>query len=401
MRRSAVHDRDRTVSRVRSSPKACTRSCGCAPTRAGSRRRSRSCRIPPIATCSSSSSRTAASASCARRCPAGRLSRPVGGDRLGRRAGAARACVPAGHGDERPVLRQLHQSLRRHRRRAAFDGRRPVVADPASRFDLRWGGARRARVHRAAVRQSQRRPSRVRARRLSSTSASATAVRATIPRIARRTRRSFSERCCGSTSACRTPTRRVSGAAGQSVSRAADRRSTRPEIWAFGLRNPWRYAFDDPARGGTGALVIGDVGQSRCEEIDYEPADAADATTAGAIAKAPTTTSRRAGRRFCRSIDPIHEYSHSVGQSITGGYVYRGDRASGRSRGRYFFADFVQGRLFSLALDARRQRRSARLGPRRTHGGARRSLRSSGNISSFGVDADGELLIVSYCSGVS
>ena len=46
---------------------------------------------------------------------------------------------------------------------------------------------------------------------------------------------------------------------------------TRPEIWAFGLRNPWRYSFDDPNRGGTGALVIGDVGQNRFEEIDYEP----------------------------------------------------------------------------------------------------------------------------------
>ena len=45
-----------------------------------------------------------------------------------------------------------------------------------------------------------------------------------------------------------------------------------PEIWAFGMRNPWRYCFDEPARGGTGALVIGDVGQDAWEEIDYEPA---------------------------------------------------------------------------------------------------------------------------------
>ncbi len=45
----------------------------------------------------------------------------------------------------------------------------------------------------------------------------------------------------------------------------------RPEIWSFGLRNPWRYSFDDPGRGGTGALIIGDVGQGRWEEVDYEP----------------------------------------------------------------------------------------------------------------------------------
>ena len=50
---------------------------------------------------------------------------------------------------------------------------------------------------------------------------------------------------------------------------------TRPEIWSFGLRNPWRYSFDDPARGGTGALIIGDVGEGQWEEIDYEPHPAA------------------------------------------------------------------------------------------------------------------------------
>ena len=49
------------------------------------------------------------------------------------------------------------------------------------------------------------------------------------------------------------------------------RRRSRREIWSLGLRNPWRYSFDDVALGGTGALVIGDVGQKRFEEIDYEP----------------------------------------------------------------------------------------------------------------------------------
>src|SRR3954468_10237519 len=52
---------------------------------------------------------------------------------------------------------------------------------------------------------------------------------------------------------------------------AAGPPGTRPEIWSFGLRNPWRYSFDDPSRGGTGALIIGDVGQSAWEEVDYEP----------------------------------------------------------------------------------------------------------------------------------
>ena len=72
--------------------------------------------------------------------------------------------------------------------------------------------------------------------------------------------------------------------------------AARPEIWAFGLRNPWRYHVRRSARGGTGALVIGDVGQRRGRRSTTSRAAAAAATTAGATAKARTTTSRR-GRR--------------------------------------------------------------------------------------------------------
>jgi len=174
--------------------------------------------------------------------------------------------------------------------------------------------------------------------------------------------------------------------------------STRPEIWAFGLRNPWRYTFDDPARGGTGALVIGDVGQGRWEEVDYEPRGrggrnygwrnregAHDNVTSLPVAFQPLT-------------EPIHEYSHSVGQSITGGYVYRGDRLPAVHRGRYFFADFIQGRVFSLALalDANGEARASDVVEHTSELGGFAQL---GNISSFGVDADGELLIVSYSLG--
>src|SRR3954463_9432398 len=124
----------------------------------------------------------------------------------------------------------------------------------------------------------------------------------------------------------------------------------RPEIWAFGLRNPWRYSFDDPARGGTGALVIGDVGQDRWEEVDYEPRNrggrnygwrrregAHDEVTTLPLAYQPAT-------------EPIHEYDHSTGQSITGGYVYRGTALGSAYQGRYFFADYVAGRVWSIAL---------------------------------------------------
>jgi len=174
--------------------------------------------------------------------------------------------------------------------------------------------------------------------------------------------------------------------------------STRPEIWAFGLRNPWRYTFDDPARGGTGALVIGDVGQGRWEEVDYEPRGrggrnygwrnregAHDNVTSLPVAFQPLT-------------EPIHEYGHSVGQSITGGYVYRGAALPANYRGRYFFADFVQGRMFSLALtmDANAEARATDVVDHTVELGGFAQL---GNISSFGADADGELLIVSYSLG--
>ena len=64
-----------------------------------------------------------------------------------------------------------------------------------------------------------------------------------------------------------------------------------PEIWSFGLRNPWRLSFDDPTRGGTGAMIIADVGQAGWEEITMNPPDAAGATTVGEIVKGRTTTS--------------------------------------------------------------------------------------------------------------
>jgi glucose/arabinose dehydrogenase len=173
----------------------------------------------------------------------------------------------------------------------------------------------------------------------------------------------------------------------------------RPEIWAFGLRNPWRYSFDDPTKGGTGALVIGDVGQNAFEEIDYEPPNrggrnygwrnregAHDNVTSRPPAVLPLT-------------DPIHEYGRSSGQSVTGGYVYRGRALGAAYSGRYFFADYVQGRVWSIALtiNGQGEARAAGLTEHTAELGGQGQL---GNISSFGVDAAGELYIVSLSRGV-
>ncbi len=173
---------------------------------------------------------------------------------------------------------------------------------------------------------------------------------------------------------------------------------TLPEIWSFGLRNPWRYSFDAPSRGGTGALIIADVGQGAWEEIDYEPAGRGgrnygwrnrEGAHDGVTSRPPA---------FLPLTDPVHEYSHSVGQSITGGYVYRGAALGSAFRGRYFFADYVQGRVWSLLLTINPANGEATVLEQTDHT-ANLGPAPLGNISSFGLDAAGELYIVSYSNG--
>jgi glucose/arabinose dehydrogenase len=174
--------------------------------------------------------------------------------------------------------------------------------------------------------------------------------------------------------------------------------AARPEIWSFGLRNPWRYSFDDPARGGTGALIIGDVGQNEWEEINYEPPNRAGRNYGWRNREGThdNVTSRPAA--LLPLIDPIHEYSRSVGQSVTGGYVYRGRALGSAFSGRYFFADYVQGRVWSAVvnMDSQGEARTASIAEHTQELGGSSQL---GSISSFGLDADGELYIVSHTRG--
>jgi glucose/arabinose dehydrogenase len=174
---------------------------------------------------------------------------------------------------------------------------------------------------------------------------------------------------------------------------------TRPEIWSFGWRNPWRWSFDDPARGGTGALVIGDVGQGAWEEIDYEPANSGGRNYGWRNREGAHDFDTSMLPAYQPLVDPIHEYDHNEGSSVTGGYVYRGTALGAAHRGRYFFADFIVGRVWSigLAIDSLTGEAAATTLTEHTSelgGGA-----MLGNVSSFGVDADGELVIVSYSRG--
>jgi len=168
---------------------------------------------------------------------------------------------------------------------------------------------------------------------------------------------------------------------------------TRPEIWAFGLRNPWRYTFDDPTLGGTGALVIGDVGQDQWEEIDYEPPRRGGRNYGWRNREGAHSNVTALPPAFQPLVDPIHEYDHRAGGSVTGGYVYRGRALGSAFQGRYFFGDFITGRIWSLALsiDAAGEARASDVREMNADLGV-----GPVSVSSFGVDAVGELFIVNY-----
>jgi glucose/arabinose dehydrogenase len=169
-----------------------------------------------------------------------------------------------------------------------------------------------------------------------------------------------------------------------------------PEIWSFGLRNPWRYSFDDPVRGGTGALVMGDVGQNRYEEIDYEPRGRGGRNYGWRNREGAHENVTSRPPAFQPLVDPIFEYDRGAGQSVTGGFVYRGRALPASHQGRYFFGDFAAGRVWSIALNINTATGEATASNLVEHTG---ELGGPGNVSSFGTDADGELYIVSYYTG--
>jgi glucose/arabinose dehydrogenase len=175
---------------------------------------------------------------------------------------------------------------------------------------------------------------------------------------------------------------------------------TRPEIWDFGVRNPWRFAFDDPARGGTGALVIADVGQDHFEEVDYEPRGRGGRNYGWRDREGAHDNVTSRPPAFTPLIDPVFEYDHGIGQSITGGFVYHGSALGPEYQGRYFFADFIRGRVWSIGLSADPATGEGRASGLTEHTSEFGGTSQLGNISSFGLDADGELFLLSYSRGV-
>jgi glucose/arabinose dehydrogenase len=119
------------------------------------------------------------------------------------------------------------------------------------------------------------------------------------------------------------------------------------EIWQMGTRNPWRFSFDRT----TGDLYIGEVGQNEYEEIDYQPASSDGGENWGwntmegfHCYPPPSTSCDMTGLSL-----PVVEYSHGLGCSVTGGYVYRGGTYP-RMHGVYFYGDYCSGRIWGLKL---------------------------------------------------
>lgn len=156
----------------------------------------------------------------------------------------------------------------------------------------------------------------------------------------------------------------------------------RPEIWAFGLRNPWRFSFDRL----THDLYIGDVGQNAIEEIDFQPAAGRGGENYGwnilegtRCYKPSTGCVPPPGY-----VPPVAEYTHEAGCSVTGGVVYRG-AAFPDLQGIYFYADFCSGRIWGLRNDNGWQ--------------SQELLPSDRGISSFGEDEAGNVYLVDMYSG--
>jgi glucose/arabinose dehydrogenase len=166
------------------------------------------------------------------------------------------------------------------------------------------------------------------------------------------------------------------------VGRAGGRKEARGEIWAYGLRNPWRFSFDRA----TGDLWIGDVGQGSLEEVDHWPAGSPAGpnfgwnTMEGSACFEPADGCDRDGL-----VLPVAEYGHDRGCAVTGGYVYRGAGVAGLT-GTYLYADYCSGTIWGLDAAAERPE-------------PRALLESGVSVASFGEDEAGEVYVVDLAGG--
>jgi glucose/arabinose dehydrogenase len=154
-----------------------------------------------------------------------------------------------------------------------------------------------------------------------------------------------------------------------------------PEVWAWGLRNPWRFSFDRQ----TGDLYIADVGQDEWEEINRQPANSPGGENYGW--KTYEASHRYLGPDAAGDVVmPIMEYHHNLGCSVTGGYVYRGE-AIPALQGYYLFGDYCNGTIWAAYQDTDDEWQFTAI------------WQLGSPLSSFGEDEDGELYVMAYESG--
>ena len=160
------------------------------------------------------------------------------------------------------------------------------------------------------------------------------------------------------------------------------------EIWAYGVRNPWRFSFDRE----TGDLLIGEVGQNNWEEIDFQLAASTGGENYGWDVLEAMHCYEDDPPGSCNqflnggSTLPVLEYSHSLGCSVTGGYRYRGQLYP-QLNGLYFYADYCSGRIWG----AIRQENGTWI--------SQQLLQTSLNITTFGEDEAGELYLADQTGG--
>lgn len=154
------------------------------------------------------------------------------------------------------------------------------------------------------------------------------------------------------------------------------------EIWAYGLRNPWRIAFDRL----TGDLYIADVGQNTVEEVNFLPVGSPGGTNFGWNYREGSRPFQGAPPAGLVLTDPVVDYNHTKGCSVTGGYVYRGAELP-QWQGIYLYGDYCTGLVWGL-LNTPQGWRHAEL------------YQTNFNITSFGEDEAGEVYLVDYGGGI-
>jgi glucose/arabinose dehydrogenase len=163
----------------------------------------------------------------------------------------------------------------------------------------------------------------------------------------------------------------------------ADGANGRPEIWLYGVRNPWRISFDRSS----GDLWVADVGQNEWEEINLLPASSGGGGGANLGWNQMEGTHEFEGENPDGAVLPVFEYSHDEGCSVTGGVVYRGTAIPGLT-GAYLFGDFCAGELRALRADA------GGVSEERTFD------TGVGDLVSFGEDSAGEVYVLSLGGGI-